>query len=53
MPRIAASLGFVIVPGSHSNVISSAELHERFAVTRETSDSSWRVDRNDGVPPPK
>ena len=42
-----------MVPGSHSKVISSAESQERLAVTRLTSDSSWRVERNEGVPPPK
>ena len=53
MRRIAASLLSVSVPGSHSNVISSASVHGVVAVSRETSPSSCFVERNDGVPPPK
>ena len=51
--RMAASLGSVSVPGSHSNVISSAVVHGVTAVSRCTSPLSCRTDRNDGVPPPK
>jgi hypothetical protein len=43
----------VSVPGSHSNVISSASNQGDTAVNRSTSDLSCFVDRNDGVPPPK
>ena len=52
--RIAASLASVSVPGSHSNVISSAPLHGVPAVRRDRPGSrSCGVERNDGVPPPK
>ena len=51
--RIAASFASVSVPGSHSNVISSASVQGETAVNRWTSDLSCCVERNDGVPPPK
>ena len=51
--RIALSLGGVRVPGSHSNVISSASVHGVTAVSRLTSSCSCGVDKNEGVPPPK
>ena len=53
MPRIAASFASVSVPGSHSNVTSSASFHGVSAERRPTSPSSCFVDRNEGVPPPK
>ena len=51
--RIEASFGSVSVPGSHSKVISSAEVHGVVAVSLRTSPLNCRTDRNDGVPPPK
>ena len=53
MSRITASLSPASVPGSHSNVISSASRHGLTADSRSTSVRSCRVERNDGVPPPK
>ena len=51
--RLTASFGSVSVPGSHSNVTSSARSHGVAALRRETRPPSCCVDRNDGVPPPK
>ena len=51
--RIASSFASVSVPGSHSNVISSAPVHGITAVSLFTRLWSCLVDRNDGVPPPK
>ena len=45
MPRMASSFERVSVPGSHSKVISSAPVHGRAALTRETNPSSWRTER--------
>ena len=53
MSRSAASLPSVSVPGSHSNVISSARLQALIAFRLFTRAWSWRTERNDGVPPPK
>jgi hypothetical protein len=53
MARIASSFDSVSVPGSHSKVISSAEVHGVAAVSRPTSRCSCGVERKDGVPPPK
>jgi hypothetical protein len=50
--RITSSFGRVIVPGSHSNVISLVWVHDDTRSSRDTSERSWRVDKNDGVPPP-
>jgi hypothetical protein len=44
-------LRFESVPGSHSNVTSSADSHETFARSRRRAPSDEL--RNEGVPPPK
>ena len=50
---MAVSLLSVNVPGSHSNVISSAWFHELVAFSLFTRPLSCLTERNDGVPPPK
>jgi hypothetical protein len=55
MPRAlsACTFGSDSVPGSHSNVTSSASFQPKLWWTPATSRSSCLTLRNDGVPPPK
>ena len=51
---MTASLLSVSVPGSHSNVTSSAASHGVIAFRRfDQPLQAGSVERNDGVPPPK
>ena len=49
----AFTLGSESVPGSHSNVTSSASSQPKLACSPATNRSNCFTLRNDGVPPPK